>query len=74
MKKAAAAVVVALVAAVIATGQMVIRSQQQLSSVRAELAAVQPCLLNDAYIGRTQEDTHHLLAQCIDDYQQRYSK
>jgi hypothetical protein len=30
--------------------------------------ALHACLLNDSYIGVTQEDTNHLLAQCLDDY------
>jgi hypothetical protein len=30
--------------------------------------ALRACLLNDAYVGVTQENTRHLLVQCMDDY------
>lgn len=29
---------------------------------------VRACMLNDSYIGKTQEDTRHMFVQCLDDY------
>jgi len=38
------------------------------NQARVTRAGLRACLRNRSYIGHTQEDTHWLLAQCLDDY------